>query len=35
MTAAKGKNAVEPLVDPLAQSLAHQNADVVNFFSIC
>jgi len=35
MTAAKGKNAVEPLVDPLVQSLAHQNANVVNSLSIC
>ena len=31
MTAAKGKNAVERLV----QSLAHQNANVVRYFSIC
>lgn len=34
MTADKGRNAVEPLVDPLVQSLAHLNVDVVNYLSI-
>src|ERR1700676_52442 len=30
MTADKGRNAVEPLADPLMQSLAHLNVNVVN-----
>jgi hypothetical protein len=33
MTAAKGKNAVEWLAEPLVELLAHQNVNVLNLLS--